>query len=336
MYLTLEITYLIINAEITPRREIVPMRRLLAAVALSASALLPLPVLAADARPLVDVAWLKQSLEQPNLVVLDIRSDSEGGGEAGFARGHIQGAVFSDYAKAGWRTTLQGVPGMLPPVNQVAALIGSLGIDNKTHVVVVPAGKDSTDFGSAARVYWTFKVLGHDAVSILDGGYTAWTAQAAPVAIGPVAKPTPKSFTPNFRAELLATTADVSAALVSKIPLIDARPVDQYTGKVKAPVAKAPGTIPGAVNLPNTSFTATNPATMLPSEHLRALLAKAGVPEKGPQIAFCNTGHWAAVAWFGLSEVLGNPQVKLYDGSMAEWTADASRPLDIKAVIATQ
>lgn len=313
------------------------MRRLLAAAALSASALLSLPAQAADIRPLVDVAWLKQSLERPNLVVLDIRSDSEGGGEAGFARGHIQGAVFSDYAKAGWRTTIQGIPGMLPPIDQVAGLIGSLGIDNKTHVVVVPAGKDSTDFGSAARVYWTFKVLGHDSVSILDGGYAAWTANAAaPVAVGPVAKPTAKQFTPNFRAELLASTADVTTALANKTPLIDARPVDQYTGKIKAPVAKAPGTIPGAVNLPNTAFTATNPATVLPSEQLRALLAKTGVPDKGAQIAFCNTGHWAAVAWFGLSEVLGNHQVKLYDGSMAEWTADASRPLDVKATIATQ
>lgn len=281
-------------------------------------------------RPLVDAAWLKQNLNNPDLLVIDIRPEAEGGGAAGFAKSHIPGAVFADYNSYGWRTTLDGVPGMLPPVKEVEALIGKLGVNADKHVVVIPTGQNSSDFGNAARVYWTFKVLGHDAVSVLDGGWRAWTADASnPVATGAVT-PKPAVFTAKFRDALFASTAEVETARKQSVPLVDARPNEQYIGKTKSPVAKAFGTIPAAVNVENTSFYDDKAGKFISKAEIAALLDKAGVKKDGDIVAFCNTGHWASVAWFGISEVYGNQKTTLYDGSMAEWTMDTARPVERK------
>src|SRR5262245_64946408 len=107
---------------------------------------------AGTAEPLVSVEWLKQHRGDSDLVVLDIRSALDGGGAEAYAKGHIPGAVHSDYDKGGWRVTRNGVPFMLPSEKELEALIGNFGIDEDTHVVVVPAGVQVLDFGAGARV----------------------------------------------------------------------------------------------------------------------------------------------------------------------------------------
>lgn len=124
---------------------------------------------ASDAQPLVSVQWLSEHLQDKNLVVLDIRSAIDGGGEKAYTEAHIPGSIHSDYDKAGWRVTRNNVPFMLPTVPELEKLIGDIGIDENSRVVVVPAGVNYTDFGSAARTYWTLKVVGVNNVSILDG-----------------------------------------------------------------------------------------------------------------------------------------------------------------------
>ena len=121
-------------------------------------------------------------------------------------KGHIPGAIHSDYDKAGWRVTRGGVPFMLPTLPELEKLIGELGIDEDTHVVVVPAGVHFTDFGAAARTYWTLKVAGVAKVSILDGGYAAWVAAKNAIETGP-SKPSPKIFSATLNKALLAEAA---------------------------------------------------------------------------------------------------------------------------------
>ncbi len=133
------------------------------------------------AESLISAEALKEKLGTPNLVVLDIRSVIDGGSAETYAKSHIPGAVHSDYDKAGWRVTRNGLPFMLPSVPQLEKLIGELGIDEDSYVVVVPAGVSATDFGSATRIYWTLKVAGISNLSILDGGIAAWTAANYPV-----------------------------------------------------------------------------------------------------------------------------------------------------------
>ena len=178
------------------------LRRLVVASALALG--LVGPALAGGAEPLVSAQWLKQHHADPQLVVLDIRSALDGGGAEAYARGHIPGAVHSDYDKGGWRVTRNGVPFMLPDAARLEALVGDLGIDEDSHVVVVPAGVHVLDFGSAARVYWTLKAAGHRRVSILDGGFAAWKADPAnPIETG-VNRPSPKIFTVALDNSLIA------------------------------------------------------------------------------------------------------------------------------------
>jgi len=290
--------------------------------------LLAAPALAEEARPLVDTEWLKANAGKENVVVLDIR-DKVAETDLG-DKPYIEGAVFAPYSTAGWRTELNGVPGMLPPLEQITKLIGDLGIDNDDHVVIVPWGTDSTEFGGATRVYWTFKYLGHDEVSILDGGWRQFDAAGGARSEEP-AKPEPAEFAAEPREELLATTEEVEAALKDGVKLVDGRPAEQFEGKSKSPVVAAHGTLPGSINIEHSKLYSAEHALFARPETVKALTEAVGLGADEENIAFCNTGHWASVAWFGLSEVLGNKNTSMYDGSMAEWTADPSRPVENKS-----
>jgi thiosulfate/3-mercaptopyruvate sulfurtransferase len=279
---------------------------------------------AADAKPLVSVQWLNVHGTEANLVVLDIRSAIDGGGTQAYLAGHIPGSVHSDYDKAGWRVTRNNVPFMLPTVPELEKLIGDTGIDENSHVVVVPAGVSYTDFGSAARVYWTLKVVGVKDVSILDGGVAAWKAAGLPLDSGTVA-PSPTIFTATLDPSLIAALPQVEKIEQSGgATLIDARPASFYSGLEKAPNAQAYGHIPGALDLDSARFYDAATNRLKPTAELAAIAAQ--VPA-GPAVSYCNTGHWAATDWFVLHELLGRAQVRLYDGSMVEWTADAHRPV---------
>jgi len=278
--------------------------------------------------PLVDSQWLQTHLNDDELVIVDVRSGIDGTNAQGFANGHIPHAVYASYTGAGWRVAADGVPGKVPPVSDLEALIGSLGITNDDTVVVVPAGVGSTDFGSAARVYWTFKYLGHDSVAILNGGYQAWLDAGGAQATGPSA-PVAATFTAQPRPELLADTQAVEAALDAGEQLVDARPADQYSGKTKHPAALNAGTIPGAASLEERLLVNQGTALFIDRSEVEELVSVAGIETGQPIISFCNTGHWAATAWFALSEVAELDNVSLYDGSMTEWTQDTNRPLAI-------
>ncbi len=277
------------------------------------------------AEPLVSPQWLKQNLAAPDLVVLDVRSALDGGGAPAYAKGHIPGAVHSDYDKGGWRVARGGVPFMLPSAAQLEALISDLGIDEDSHVVIVPAGVHVLDFGAAARVFWTLKVAGHEKVSILDGGYASWQSAGYAIETG-VNRPVAKIFTVTFNKSRLVELAEVERIEQSRAAtLLDARPASFFAGKEKAPAAKAYGHIRGALNLNSAAFY-DDKANRLKSKVELAAVA-AALPD-GPVISYCNTGHWAATNWFVLSELLGRKDVRLYYGSMVEWTADARRPVE--------
>ena len=287
-------------------------------------AVTPIAVQAQDVTPLVSAEWLKAHADDDNLVILDIRADIENTdlGELPY----IANAVVAPYNTAGWRTEIEGVPGQIPPAEQIAELIGSLGIDGGDHVVIVPWGTDSSEFGGATRVYWTFKYLGHDGVSILDGGWRQYDAQGGE-RVAEAAVPEATEFPYEVREELRATTADVEAALTAGTKLVDGRPNAQFLGEAKSPVARVAGTIPGAVNLENSAVYSAEYASFAQPETIAALAEGIGLGADEANIVFCNTGHWASVVWFALHEVGGNKNTAMYDGSMAEWTADPARPI---------
>jgi thiosulfate/3-mercaptopyruvate sulfurtransferase len=200
-------------------------------------------------------------------------------------------------------------------------------------VVIYSAGKNALDMGSSTRVFWTFKVLGHDNVSILNGGYAAYTANKKNKIQRGNNKPNPTTFTAHLRKDMIATKAEVEKAKQEGYLLVDNRPHDQYMGINRHPKAKRNGTIPGAVNLPESWLTDNNGGEFRSAAELKKLYAVAHVPTHGKQITFCNTGHWASLGWFASAELLGDKHVKLYDGSMVEWSADKSLPMEDKVKV---
>lgn len=302
------------------------VRRAFAAAALSLA--LAVPAMAEQkpqAKPLVSVEWLKANLSDRSVVVLDIRSAIDGGGSEAYAAGHIPGSVHSDYDKAGWRVTRNGVPFMVPTTAELEKLIGESGIDEDDHVVVVPAGVHASDFGSAARVYWTLKLVGHPNVSILDGGFAAWKAAGNQIEAG-VNKPQAKIFTAALDTRSLAEVAEVEKLVQNGgATLLDGRPERFFQGKEKTAATKAYGHIPHAVNIDSATF--YDPATNKLRSQAELEKIAASLPA-GPVVSYCNTGHWASTNWFVLSEVLGRSDVRLYSGSMVEWTNDERRPVE--------
>lgn len=298
--------------------------RLAAFLAAAAFAAAPIAVHAEDVTPLVTADWVKTHAGDEHVVLLDIRDDIDKT-DLGTTP-YIAGAVVAPYASAGWRTEVDGVPAQIPPTEQIAKLIGDLGIGGDDHVVIVPWGTDSSEFGGATRVYWTFKYLGHDAVSILDGGWRQYDA-AGGERVAEAAKRDAVTFPTNVRPELRATTADVEAALANGTKLVDGRPEAQYLGQSKSPVVRTEGTIPGAVNLPHSKLYSAEYASFAQPETIAALRESLKIGPEEKNIVFCNTGHWASISWFALHEIGGDKNTAMYDGSMAEWAADPARPI---------
>jgi thiosulfate/3-mercaptopyruvate sulfurtransferase len=281
------------------------------------------------ATPLVDVNWIKANSCNDDVRVLDIRNGLDGGSRTEYLKGHIPCAVYTDYLKGGWREGVKSVPGQLPPTDKIAKLIGDLGIDNDTHVVIYHHGKNALDVGSATRVYWTLNVLGHDNVSILNGGYLAYTADEKNKIEKGNNKVEAKVFNANLQTDMLATAADVKTAIGDgEVQLVDLRPQHQFVGINRHPKSKRNGTIPSAKNLPESWMTINGGGSFRNKEELTQLYAIAEVDPMGAQIDFCNTGHWASLGWFVSSEIMGNDKAKLYDGSMVEWTAIADMPME--------
>jgi len=295
------------------------------------AAMLAFPVLADELSPLVDVDWVKANGDRDDVVLLDIRNKIDGGSAKTFATGHIPGAIYTNYLEAGWRTKVDGVIGQTPKAAQLEQLIGNLGIDNDSTVVVIPAGVNSTDFGSATRIYWTFNYLGHDNVAILDGGYRAWTADPSnPIETGAHETPEPKIFEASLRPELLVDGAAVEAAMDDEgAVLLDGRPDNQFQGKAKHDAARVAGHIPGAAHFDQGNTFDEKTGKLIDVAKLETLLPPGLKQDDDKEVlSYCNTGHWASVNWFVLSEVLGKKNVKLYDGSMVDWTKDPNRPVE--------
>lgn len=270
------------------------------------------------AKPLVSAEWLQQNRDKPEVVLLDLQSNQN------YLRFHVPGSVNTDYAQ--WRVEKKGHPKVMPAVSIMEKLIGSLGIDNNAHVVLIPLGASAADMAIAARVYWTFKVLGHDKVSILDGGLVGYAeARKYPLQKGNH-ELKPKAFKANYRAAMNPNAKAVNAALDAGALAVDNRSRAEYLG-IYGGGKERPGSLPGAVNLNYDWLTINGGGKFHALENLKQIYRASQVPLEGAQINYCHTGNRAALAWFVSHELLGNHQAKLYDGSTQEWAIDPNLPM---------
>ena len=265
------------------------------------------------AQPLLSPQELQTRLSDPQVRVIDIRDPKS------YAANHIPGAVNAPYGQ--WRGPADN-PGELPALPKLTTLVQSLGLTPTTHAVVVSSGADATDFGASARVYWTLKVLGLKELSILNGGDKAW-AQAGLAQNKEAVKLAASSFQPKLDTTQIASKEDVVQRVkAGDSVLIDARPASFFNGETRAPAAKVPGTLPGAVNFTHDKWFAPGSSAFVSTDIAKQIAASSPIDPAKETVSFCNTGHWAATNWFAMSEVLGQKNVKLYAGSMTDWSQD--------------
>ncbi|WP_083875768.1 sulfurtransferase [Caenispirillum salinarum] len=315
-------------------------RRILAAAALAATAILAAPPAVAEVPgPLVAPAWLAEQPEG-SVVVLDVREEP---GAFGKSPGRIAGALPVSFKDLRGSRTIDGqeVTRLSLTAEGFQDLMRGRGVDDGETVVVTWPGDSAIGLTAAAYLYWQARLYGHDDVAILDGGTAAWAASGRALTQDAPADPQPGTFTAAAaRDDLLATTEEVQAALDGGPQLIDARPLALYIGLAAPPYVFKKGHIPGADLLPFPFLTkpvggkgdkgdaAAEPVRMVvhEPETLRRIAADLGVDLSGGAISYCNSGRTSASTWFVLNEVLGVP-TQLYDGSMHAWTLDPQRPV---------
>lgn len=271
---------------------------------------------------LVDVGWLERHLGGDALCVVDASWHLPGTGRDGrceYLGGHIPGAVFFDIDRVA--DTDSGLPHMLPDAGTFAREVGRLGIDNHTRVVVY----DSAGLFSAARVWWMFRVFGHERVAILDGGLPAWERAGLPLEAGPVERD-PAGFVARFDPAAVWTLADVERNLdTGAAAVIDARPPGRFAGTAPEPRAGLPsGHIPHARNIPCSTVTDPETGHVRPPAELRERFADL---DNRPVVCSCGTGVTACVLAFALHR-LGREDVAVYDGSWTEWAGREGAPIE--------
>ncbi len=261
---------------------------------------------------LVETDWVAQHLDDESIRIVEVDEDP-----ALYAEAHIPGAIGFD-----WRSELQDRVrrDFLSPAD-FGALMGSRGISN-AHTLVLYGDRNNW---FAAYTYWYFRYYGHDGIKLMNGPRQKWIGEGRETSTkGP--NHAPVDFTIAGENESIrARRHDVEATLADDTRLVDVRSPAEFAGEIITPEgyeqegAQRGGHIPGAASVP-WAEAVTEEGTFKSADELRALYASKGVIGSGdPVIAYCRIGERSAHTWFVLSELLGESDVRNYDGSWTEW-----------------
>lgn len=290
--------------------------------------------------PLVNTTWLQSHTDQ--VVILDVRNDVKSftarpiltrSNRMGNYRvlkvgGHIPGANLVDYAKICFNREVNGkkVEMVAPSKVDFEHMMRAAGVRKDSPVIIVSKGVSGLDLTMATRLYWQLKYYGENDVAILNGGMAKWLVDNLPISF--------RRSHPSYgnwvaaigRNDIRASTEDVRKALKDGVQLVDDRPLSEYMGVMKKSYVFEKGHIPGAKDDPISLMTSHGkPDRWLPIAELRAMDEGIGIKTNAPTITYCNRGHLASGGWFVMHELLGDKNVRLYDGSMNAWTLNKGR-----------
>ncbi|MGH6792861.1 MAG: 3-mercaptopyruvate sulfurtransferase [Methyloceanibacter sp.] len=274
---------------------------------------------------LTETDGLARELDAPDLVIIDATWHMPGEGKdarAEYIEEHIPGALFFDIDEIA--DTKSPLPHMLPPPEKFSSRMRSMGIGDGSRIVVY----DRAGIYSAARVWWTFRVMGVEDVSVLNGGLPKWKREGRPLESGEPLARTTRHFTARRNADLVRDVSDIKALLKDKsAELVDARSPERFSGKAAEPrLGLRSGHIPGAHNVPYGKLLNADGTLKSPRE-LENLFDEAGVDLHKPVVTSCGSGVTASVLALALAE-LGHRRTAVYDGSWSEWGADQSLPIE--------
>jgi thiosulfate/3-mercaptopyruvate sulfurtransferase len=269
---------------------------------------------------LVDADWVEAHGSDPGIVLVEVDEDT-----SAYDKGHIRGAV-----KIDWKKDLQD-PVRRDFVDKAGfeALLSARGISNDDTVVLY--GGNNNWF--AAYAYWYFRLYGHQNVKLLDGGRKRWELDSRELVTDVPQRPA-TSYTATEQDTSIRAFRDEVVAAIGAKNLIDVRSPDEFAGRLLAPAhlpqeqAQRGGHVPTARNVP-WSKAAEEDGTFKSDDALRALYAEAGVDFSTDTIAYCRIGERSAHTWFVFHELLGQQNVKNYDGSWTEYGSLVGVPIEL-------
>lgn len=269
---------------------------------------------------LVDADWVEAHIDDPKVVIVEVDEDT-----SAYEKNHIKNAIRID-----WRQDLRD-PVIHDFIDQQGfeKLLSDRGISNDDTVVLY--GGNNNWFASYA--YWYFKLYGHEDVKLLDGGRKKWELDSRDLV-----EEVPERPVTNYKAKpqnlaIRAFREEVVNSIGEK-NLVDVRSPDEFSGKLLAPAhlpqeqSQRPGHVPTARNIP-WSKSANDDGTFKTDEQLKELYESAGVDLSKDTIAYCRIGERSAHSWFVLYELLGQKNVKNYDGSWTEYGSLVGAPIEL-------
>ncbi|MEU8514077.1 sulfurtransferase [Kitasatospora sp. NPDC048722] len=269
---------------------------------------------------LVDADWVQAHLDDPKVVIVEVDEDT-----SAYDKNHIRNAVRID-----WKQDLQD-PVRRDFIDQAGfeALLSAKGIANDDTVVLY--GGNNNWFASYA--YWYFKLYGHGDVRLLDGGRKKWELDSRDLVSEVPARAATEYKAQAADSSIRAFRDDVIAA-IGTLNLVDVRSPDEFSGKLLAPAhlpqeqSQRPGHVPSARNIP-WAKNANDDGTFKSDDELKALYEAEGIDLAKDTIAYCRIGERSALTWFVLHELLGQENVKNYDGSWTEYGSLVGVPIEL-------
>lgn len=273
---------------------------------------------------LVEVAWLREHVADPEVRVVDMRGDvrtqtaADGsqtaeylGRRSDYQAGHIPGAVYLD-----WTADLvdpdDPIPVQAAGAERLAQVLSAAGIGSR-HLVIAYDDHPSLQF--ATRLWWLLRLYGHRKCQVLQGGWNAWVASGEGISTE-MPEHAPAEFVPRLDPAWRCSSDEVLGLLNSpEVKLVDARDAGQYTGQVRR--GEQGGHIPGALHLPRERLM-SEPGEFASAEELERAASEAGLERSDRIVAYCNGGVAATSVLFALS-TLGFDRLANYDGSWNEW-----------------
>lgn len=274
---------------------------------------------------IVETDWLAEHMNAPDLVILDGSWHLPTAGrdaKAEYLSEHIPGALFFDIDDL--VDEKSALPHMLPSTVKFSSRMKKMGVGDGMRIVVY----DSYGLFSAARVWWTFRAMGHNDVAVLNGGLKKWKAEGRPLEDGPPVPRTSRHFTPLQNSELIRDMDDMKSYVKKGgMQIVDARPAARFEGAEPEPrPGLRQGHIPGSRNVPSGQILNADGTLKSPAE-LEKLFKDAGIDPAKPVVTTCGSGVTASMLSLALA-VLGQTNAAVYDGSWAEWGQENGLPVE--------